>query len=849
MKTDSKGLTSEQARKNQLRYGFNELAKVKKASPLKIFAEQFKDVLTLTLIAAMALSAFLGEYSDAITVMVIVLMNGILGFVQEYKTEKSLEALNRLSAPLAVVIRDGDEVTIPSREVTVGDIVVLEAGDRICADCTLLTSNGLCTDESPLTGESVAVEKDTYKNTALYMGTTVTSGRGVARAEVIGMGTKMGSIAHMLENTTSGETPLKKHLNKIGKELVAICAAVCVLIFIAGMFHGQSAFDMFMSAISLAVAAIPEGLPAVVTVSLTIGVARMLKRNALVRKLPAVETLGCTNVICTDKTGTLTQNKMTVKTVYCDGKVADVSDGGALSWNGRAINPSANNAFLNLLACGYMCNNSTYRDGEISGDPTEVAIYNLTDKSGVDKNYLSRYVRISEIPFDSERKCMSVVCTDGLGGKVAFVKGAADKIIDMCNRKLTVGGVGDFTDKRRVKDINNDMTGQALRVLGFAYKVITDTDSNPEENLIFLGLQGMIDPPRAEAYDAVAKCYEAGITPVMITGDHKNTARAIADELGFRGNNTPIIGAELEKMNDDELADAVGRTNVFARVSPSDKLRIVRSFKRRRNIVAMTGDGVNDAPSLKEADIGIAMGQCGTDVAKQAADMVLLDDNFSTIISAVEEGRMIYGNIRKFIRYLLSCNLGEIIIMGAAAFCGMPMPLVPIQILWLNLVTDGLPALALGVDNPQEDIMKIKPRKDGESIFSKGLGGNIVMSGVLIGGEALLAFSVAQYMFGSLEVARTVAFATLIFAELIYSFECKSEHGSILTVNILDNLYLLGAVALSAFLTMAVMYIPALAAVFKTVPLTAQQWGIVAGFGIIELIANIIFIRKSDEYK
>ncbi len=846
MKTEFNGLSKEQARKNQLRYGFNELAKGKKASLFKIFLGQFKDVLTLTLIAAMAVSAFLGEYSDAITVMIIVLMNGILGFVQEYKTEKSLEALSKLSAPMAVVIRDGEQISIPSREVTVGDVIVLEAGDRISADCTLLESNNLCTDESPLTGESVAVEKDTYKNTALYMGTTVTSGRGVARADVIGMGTKMGSIAHMLDNTTSGETPLKKNLNKIGKELVVICAAVCVLIFIAGMFHGQSAFDMFMSAVSLAVAAIPEGLPAVVTVSLTIGVSRMLKRNALVRKLPAVETLGCTNVICTDKTGTLTLNKMTVKKVYCDGRITDVSADGSLCFNGRTFNPSANNAFLKLLTCGYMCNNSVYRNGEVSGDPTEVAIYNLTENAGIDKNYLATYTRISEIPFDSERKRMSVVCIDGFGGKVSFVKGAADRIIDLCNKKLTSNGVSDFNDKRRVRDINNDMTSNALRVLGFAYKVIESNADNTEDNLIFIGLEGMIDPPRPEAYEAVAKCYDAGIKPVMITGDHKNTARAIADELGFLGNNVPVTGAEIENMNDDQLADAVGRTNVFARVSPADKLRIVRAFKRRKNIVAMTGDGVNDAPSLKEADIGIAMGKCGTDVAKQAADMVLLDDNFSTIIAAVEEGRMIYGNIRKFIRYLLSCNLGEIILMGAAAFCGMPMPLMPIQILWLNLVTDGLPALALGVDSPEAGIMKKTPRKDGESIFSKGLGGNIAMSGILIGGEALLAFSVAQYITGDLAIARTVAFATLIFAELIYSFECKNEHGSILNVNIMDNLYLLGAVAVSAFLTMAVVYVPALAQIFKTVPLTGSQWGIVAGFGIIEIIFNIIFNCKKE---
>ncbi|MBR2476911.1 MAG: cation-translocating P-type ATPase [Clostridia bacterium] len=846
MKTENSGLTSAEARKNQLRYGYNELAKAKKTSAVSLFFGQFRDVLTLTLIAAMLLSAALGEYSDAITVMVIVLVNGVLGFVQEYKTEKSLEALNELSSPKAVVIRDGEEITVPSREVTVGDIVVLESGDRICADCTLLTSYSLCTDESPLTGESVPVEKDIHKDTSLYMGTTVTSGRGTARVDVIGMSTKMGSIAHMLENTTSEETPLKKHLNKIGKELVIICAAVCVLIFIAGMFHGETAFDMFMSAISLAVAAIPEGLPAVVTVSLTIGVARMLKRNALIRKLPAVETLGCTNVICTDKTGTLTQNKMTVREIYYDGKVANISDSGTISVNGREVNPHGNDSLSGLLSCGHLCNNSTYRNGEVSGDPTEVAIYNLTDKSFADKSRLSSYERISEIPFDSVRKCMSVVCSDGKGGKIAFVKGAADRIIDMCNRKSTASGVVDFADKSRVMKINDNMTGKALRVLGFAYKPITSDADDIESNLIFLGLQGMIDPPRAEAYKAVADCYEAGITPVMITGDHKNTAEAIADELGFRGNNTPLTGADIENMNDDELADAVGKTNVFARVSPEHKLRIVRAFKRRKNIVAMTGDGVNDAPSLKEADIGIAMGKCGTDVAKQSADMVLLDDNFSTIISAVEEGRVIYANIRKFIRYLLSCNLGEIILMGAAAFCGMPMPLVPIQILWLNLVTDGLPALALGVDTPEKDIMKRSPRKDGESIFSKGLGSNIVLSGILMGGEALLSFALARYMWGDLSVARSVAFATLIFAELLYSFECKSERGSILNVNITDNLYLLGAVALSAFLTMTVMYIPLFAGIFKTVPLTASQWCVVAATGSVELLLGVFFNQLKE---
>lgn len=845
MKNDFKGLSNEQARKNQLRYGFNELNKAKKNSALKTFFSQFADVLTLTLIGAMLLSAFLGEYSDAITVMIIVVINGILGFVQEYKTEKSLEELSKLSSPNSVVIRNGEQVLIPSREVTVGDIVVLEAGDRVCADCTLLSSSGLCTDESALTGESVAVEKDTYKNTALYMGTTITSGRGIARVDVIGMGTKMGSIADMLENTVSGDTPLKKQLNKIGKELVLICAGVCVLIFIAGMFHGQSGYDMFLSAISLAVAAIPEGLPAVVTVSLTIGVSKMMKRNALVRKLPAVETLGCTNVICTDKTGTLTQNKMTIKKLWCDGKNIEISADGEFMCNKRKFNISSCTPLEKLLSCGYMCNNSVYINGEISGDPTEIAIYELTEKTSVADECKSKYSRVSEVPFDSDRKRMSVICQDNSGEKIAFVKGAADKIIELCDRKLTSAGVENFHDKSGVQRAVDSMTGEALRVLAFGYKILSDNNSEPEKNLIFLGLEGMFDPPRPEVYRAVEKCYEAGIKPIMITGDHKNTARAIADDIGFIGDNTPITGDELSKMNDDMLANVVGKTNVFARVSPKDKLRIVKAFKRRKNIVAMTGDGVNDAPSLKEADIGVAMGKCGTDVAKQAADMVLMDDNFSTIIDAVEVGRMIYGNIRKFIRYLLSCNLGEIILMGTAAFCGMPTPLVPIQILWMNLVTDGLPALALGVDSPEKNIMQQKPRKDGESIFSKGLGGNIVMSGILIGGEALLAFSVARYIFKDLQIAQSVSFATLIFAELIYAFECKSEHGNVLSVNILDNLYLLGAVALSAFLTMGVLYIPVFSAIFKTVPLSATQLGLAILFGLIEVVFNIIFVNKN----
>lgn len=837
MKTDYTGLTTKQASKNLMKYGYNELAQNKGTTPVKIFLRQFADVLTLTLVGATILSFALGEYSDAITVLIIVVMNGLLGFLQEYKTEKSIEALKELSSPEATVLRDGEVTAIPSREITIGDVVMLEAGDKICADCSIISCTELYTDESTLTGESVPVEKSPEGDKAIYMGTTVVGGRGTAIVDKVGMSTKMGSIAHMLKSSVSSDTPLKKYLNKIGKELVLICGGVCVLIFIAGMFHGQRGYDMFLSAISLAVAAIPEGLPAAVTLTLTIGVSRMLKRNALVRKLPAIETLGCTNIICSDKTGTLTENKMTVKKIFCDGILTDAAKDDVLH------NTSP---FGRLVDCGRLCNNVSYREGKSVGDPTEIAIYEYSNKNERNDK-LQRYNRIGEIPFDSRRKCMTVICTDSNGGKTAFVKGSADKIIGLCDRKLTSRGIETFTDRQKALSIAEKMGDEALRVLAFAYKPLVNDNEETEDCLIFIGLEGMQDLPRKEAYLAVRKCYDAGIRPVMITGDHKSTASAIADMLGFRGNNVPLTGAEIEKMSDDKLAEAVDATNVFARVSPGDKLRIVRAFKRRRNVVAMTGDGVNDAPSLKEADIGIAMGRCGTEVAKEASDMILMDDNFSTIISAVEEGRIIYGNIRKFIRYLLSCNLGEIIIMGASALCGMPLPLVPIQILWLNLVTDGLPALALGADTARDGIMNSNPRKEGESIFSKGLGSNIVVSGILIGGEALLSFSIARFLYGSIEIAQTVAFATLIFAELIYAFECRSEDRRLSFGDLLSNPLLIASVVLSAILTFCVIYIPALANIFKTLPLELSHWKIVLTCGLVEFVLSSLFLRKDTK--
>ena len=832
--TNINGLSENEAKSLLLKNGFNELAKNNKVSPFGIFFSQFKDFITIVLIFATAVSFFLGETSDAITIFIILFLNALLGFCQEYKTEKSLEALSKLSSPMATVVRGGISKKIPSREIVIGDIIEIDAGDKICADAEIISSANLSVNESILTGESVSVSKDKSGDNKLYMGTTASTGRATAVVEQTGMSTKMGQIAHLLKDAGGNTTPLKKTLNKIGKELVVICFGVCAVIFVAGIFHGQSVYDMFFSAVSLAGAAIPEGMPAAVTVSLAIGVQRMLKRNALVRKLPAVETLGSTSVICSDKTGTLTQNKMTVTKVFADGKYIDMAD----------VKNEQSESINTLMLCGALCNNAVIEGKKSLGDPTEIAIGIASVNSGISPD---EYERLLENPFDSDKKYMSVLCKHTSGEKYVFVKGAPDVLLKLCTKKMVNGKLSSFADKKKVTKAYNEMADNALRVLAFAYK---KTDRLSDENdLIFLGLEGMIDPPRKEVYDAISSCYSAGIRPVMITGDHKNTACAIARELGFEDSENCITGDELMTMSDDDICMAIDKTSVFARVSPLDKLRIVRAFKRRRKVVAMTGDGVNDAPSLKEADIGIAMGKSGTDVAKEASDMVLLDDNFSTIVAAVEEGRMIYDNIRKFIKYLLSCNLGEILLMGAAAFLGMPIPLLPIQVLWMNLVTDGLPALALGIDPPTSGIMNRRPRQKDEGIFSKGLGGIIVASGFLIGASSLLAFATALYLTRSLETARTTAFCTLIFAELIYAFECKSEYTFVSAKQVFNNMYLVLAVVGSALLTLAIMYIPFFANIFKTAPLTNDMWLIVLSLGLVEFIINSVVLKPVTKKK
>ncbi len=858
----SYGLTTREAEILLKKHGPNEITSEEGTSIIRLFFSQFKDFIVLVLLVATSISLFIGEIADAITIGIIILMNGILGFIQEYRTEKSLEALKQLSAPSAHVIRDGRELTIPAKEVVPGDILLLEAGDRIAADCVLLKGVSVQINESMLSGESIPVEKlpideklinketPPAKNT-LYMGTTMTMGRASALVIRTGMDTEMGNIANLIQDIERNPTPLQKKLDRIGKELVGISLIICALITLAGIYHGETIYNMILAGVSLAVAAIPEGLPAIVTVSLAVGVQRMLKRNALIRKLTAVETLGSTNIICTDKTGTLTQNKMTVKKIYTDEKIIDVMDWdekeGIFKINGKVIDKESNSSLRMLLKVGALCNNAGKRDGNVYGDPTEVAILEASIKGDAYEDSLNRYKRVHELPFDSERKCMSVICKDTRGkGYLVFVKGAPDKIMYKCTKLIKDGQIIPFDNvqRRNIQRANEKMAGEALRVLAFAYKKLDHipynlSNSNIEQNLVFIGLQGMIDPPRPEVYNAIQSCHRAGIRPVMITGDHRNTAIAIAKELNiFKNTDDALTGDDLDKMSDDELKSRVDNVTVFARVSPNHKLRIVRAYKQRGNVVAMTGDGVNDAPALKEADIGIAMGKSGTDVAKEASSMILLDDNFSTIVAAIEEGRIIYDNIRKSIRYLLSCNLGEMIMMAIAAVFAMPLPLVPIQILWVNLVTDGFPALALSVDPPEDDIMMEPPRKSGTGIFADGLGTHILFSGALIGLSAIAAFSIILNLTGDVGRARTTAFVTMILTELLYSFESRSERKNVFDIDFFRNPHLIVANLLSLLLTLMVIYTPRLSKIFKTFPLEANDWMIAIGFSFIEMLVS-----------
>ncbi len=885
----TKGLTDKEAKHKLQKHGPNILAERKKISPLRILFEQFTDFMVIILIISTIISGFMGEMTEAVTIIAIVVVNAIMGFVQEFKTEKTMEALKSLAAPSAKVIRDEQLINIPAEEIVPGDVLVIEAGDRIAADAAILESSSLQVDESLLTGESVPAEKAALKNhkaiidpfdkkTSVFMGTVVTGGRGKAVVYATGMKTEMGHIADMIQNIEDDETPLQRRLAHLGKFIAIGCLLICAIVSVTGVIRGEKLFTMLLSGISLAVAAVPEGLPAIVTISLALGVQRMLKRNALIRKLPAVETLGCASIICSDKTGTLTENKMTVRKIYASGyQLAVTGNGynleGSFLVDNRPSDPLKVEGIKLALEIGVLCNNSVITRPvaettalgkiksifskqdtlKISGDPTEIALTIAAAKAGITRVGLSAaYERIDELPFDSDRKCMSIVCKNSKGEVYVFTKGAPDIIIDKCNRIMSAKGIIklDELTRRSITKINDGMANNALRVMGLAFRKLEtgsyNSNKNIENDLVFVGLMGMIDPPRKEAVDAVQKCKLAGIKPVMITGDHKLTATAIARELNIfcEGDNV-LTGAELDVMSEKQLEEMAPTVSVYARVSPKHKLLIVRVLKKLGHIVAMTGDGVNDAPAVKEADIGVSMGITGTDVTKEASSMVLLDDNFATIVAAVEEGRVIYNNIRKFIRYMLACNLGEVLTMFLGMIMWLPIPLLPIQILWVNLVTDGLPAIALGLDPAENDIMLRKPRGAKDHIFSQGLLKLIVSRGVFIGLSTLGVFVSILYFVNNVELARTGAFMTLVMTQLIHVFECKSETKTIYEIPLLNNIPLILAVLCSLVMILGVVYIPLFQGIFETVPLGLNEWLIILGFTFMgPVLSGLLGINK-----
>jgi len=870
-----KGISSKQAEKLLLIHGPNSLSEKKKVSAFKMFFEQFTDFMVLILIAATIISAFMGEVTEAVTIIAIVMLNSVLGFLQEFRTEKTMSALKELTAPTAKVIRDGVMDNIPADMIVPGDLLVLEEGDRIPADCRLVQVKNMQVDESLLTGESVPVDKSidgksesSDKNSNVYMGTIITRGRGKAIVESTGMNTEMGKIADMIQSIESDETPLQKKLAGLGKFIVYGCIIICAIVSITGILRGEELFTMLLSGISLAVAAVPEGLPAIVTIALALGVQKMLKRNALIRKLPAVETLGCASVICSDKTGTLTQNKMTVRKIYTWSDRNARKE--AVEFNGSNID----DASRFVLEIGGVCNNAviinTPKEKErgfkkvkklfsksqvrFGGDPTEIALLEAAINAGISENTLNMsYKRIDELPFDSDRKCMSVICELKNGERYVFTKGAPDMILDKCTNIKGTNEIKKMSSayKNEVLHANDKMAEDAMRVLGVAFKKLNSVRYNKndiEKDLTFAGLIGMIDPPRKEAKDAVNKCKMAGIKTVMITGDHKITAAAIAKEIGILQEGDMVLaGGELDELGEKGLMKVADRVSVYARVSPKHKLMVVRVLKRLGHVVAMTGDGVNDAPAVKEADIGVCMGETGTDVTQEASAMVLMDDNFATIVAAVEEGRVIYNNIRKFIRYMLSCNLGEVLTMFLGMLMGLPIPLLPIQILWVNLVTDGLPAIALGLDPPERDIMKRRPRGANENIFSNGLLKLILFRGTLIGVSTLAVFISILYFTGNVETARTASFVTLVITQLIHVFECKSESKNIFEIPIFNNIPLVLAVICSVIMILGVVYMPVFQGVFKTVPLLFNDWALILGFSSLGPVLSS-FLRFNKGY-
>lgn len=872
----SAGLSDEEAEKRRKNFGYNELEEGEKQSLLLIFFSQFKDFMVLVLLAATLISGLLGEYIDAIAIIAIIILNSFLGFFQEIRAEKSLSALKELSQPHVQALRNGEWISLLSKELVPGDVIKFASGDRIGADVRIIESRSLEVEESALTGESVPVPKtvSAIKNNNLalgdmenmgFMGTMVSRGSGVGVVIGTGMKTAMGQIADLLQNADSVTTPLQRRLEQLGKILIVTALLLTVLVVVIGVLQGNDLYTMVLAGVSLAVAAIPEGLPAIVTIALSLGVQKMIRKNAIVRKLPAVETLGCASVICSDKTGTLTQNKMTVTKTWIGGKTYTV-DGTGYEPQGQyyvgeqLVNPAKDKALQQLLTFGMLCNHAEIlqkdNDYVLNGDPTEGAILVAGMKAGFTRaQLLNQFAIVNEFPFDSTRKMMSVVVKDPTGRQFVVTKGAPDVLIGQSksilfeNRSQALGN----KEKQVVQDAINGLASQALRTIAIGYKEISPNtlimhEREAEKDLIFIGLQGIIDPPRPEVKQAVKECKEAGIKTVMITGDHVITANAIAKQLGIANNRSKVMeGKELSDLSLKELEDIVEDVAVFARVSPEHKLKIVQAFQNRGHVVAMTGDGVNDAPAIKKADIGIAMGITGTDVAKEASSLVLMDDNFASIKSAIVEGRNIYENIRKFIRYLLASNVGEILVMLFAMLLALPLPLVPIQILWVNLVTDGLPAMALGLDRPEDNVMKRGPRSPNEGVFSRGLGWKVISRGFLIGVSTILAFMFAYNNNPeNLEYAQTVAFITLVLAQLIHVFDCRSEK-SILSRNPFGNMYLVWAVISSLVLALIVIYVPGLQEIFHTLPIAMKDWPMIIGFASVPtfLLAGSFLLSKS----
>lgn len=829
-----KGLSQSEARLRLDKYGLNTIEEKEKISSVKIFLSQFKNLIIWILIIAAVISAVLPilergvenivleDMADALVILVIVILNGVLGFIQEFKAEKSIEALKKLAGLKATVIRDNKEDKIDATELVPGDIIILRTGDKIAADARLVELSNLETQEAALTGESTPVEKNlevkikdkvqiAEQTNTVFSGTIITKGKGKAIVTATGMNTEIGKIAEMIQTTKKEQAPLQRKLEQLGKWLGAATLVICVIIFFTGWLSGKELFEMFLVAVSLAVAAIPEGLPAVVTICLALGVQRMVKKHALIRKLPSVETLGSTTVICSDKTGTLTRNEMTVRKVFVNNKTIEVS--------GLGYKPDGNFAEMNyelkqMLMIGALCNDAVIEDNySIIGDPTEACLITSAKKAGIEHDELNkRFPRIDEIPFDSERKRMSTIHMIN-GDKFVYTKGAPDQLLKVCSKILINGEERGLlpADKKKISDQNEEFAKQSLRLLGFAY---AKTEKKEEKDMVFVGLQAMIDPPRKSSIEAVKKCHEAGIKVVMITGDHKITAIAIAKEIGIEGD--ALSGEELDEIKD--LSEIVDKISIFARVNPEHKMKIIEALNKKGEVVAMTGDGVNDAPALKASHIGICVGS-GTDVAKEASEMILTNDDFASIVSAIEEGRGIYDNIKKFVKFLISSNLGEIFTIFVGIILGFPLPVIAIQLLWINLMTDGLPALALGVEPIDHDIMQRKPRSIKESIIDKRTTYWTLSIAVIMMVGTLIIFR----GFEGLRHAQTVAFTTLMMFQMFNVLNCKSNIHSVFKI-FFNNKWLILAVALSIILQMIVLYVPFMNTLFKTYPLPIFEW-------------------------